>query len=64
MGGTCWMKQGPISKNNAIFNFEQDSVCGVKSGSGSNGLGGTGPNVNDGKLWFELVNRYDCYYFF
>jgi hypothetical protein len=29
-GGTCWMKQGPISKNDAFSSNDRGMVCGVK----------------------------------
>ena len=27
--GTCWMKKGPVSRNNAIYTGDQTMVCGV-----------------------------------
>ncbi|CAF3029479.1 unnamed protein product [Rotaria sp. Silwood2] len=33
-GGTCWMKQGSVSKNDAIATSDQGMVCGVVSSSG------------------------------
>ncbi|CAF3813101.1 unnamed protein product [Rotaria sp. Silwood1] len=32
-GGTCWMKKGSVSKNDAIATNNQDMVCGVVSSS-------------------------------
>lgn len=29
LGGTCWMKQGPISKDNAFSVDDHSAVCGV-----------------------------------
>jgi hypothetical protein len=29
LGGTCWMKKGPISKNNAVSVNDASAVCGV-----------------------------------
>jgi len=29
LGGTCWMKKGPISKNNAVSVNDPSAVCGV-----------------------------------
>jgi hypothetical protein len=29
-GGTCWMKKGPISKDNAFATGDPSMVCGVK----------------------------------
>ena len=28
-GGTCWMKRGPVSKNDAFSTGDQEMVCGV-----------------------------------
>ena len=28
-GGTCWMKKGSVSKNDAVFTNDQTMVCGV-----------------------------------
>lgn len=28
-GGTCWMKQGPVSKSDALLTSDQTMVCGV-----------------------------------
>jgi hypothetical protein len=28
-GGTCWMKSGPVSKNNAIDTQDRSMVCGI-----------------------------------
>ena len=28
-GGTCWMKEGPVSKNDAFASLDRGMVCGV-----------------------------------
>ncbi|CAF4317443.1 unnamed protein product, partial [Adineta steineri] len=28
-GGTCWMKHGSVSKNNAFESWDRNMVCGV-----------------------------------
>jgi len=33
-GGTCWMKSGPVSKNDAFSTGDQGMVCGIV-GSGT-----------------------------
>ena len=33
-GGTCWMKKGSISKNNAFSSNDPTMVCGVRNYSG------------------------------
>jgi len=35
-GGTCWMKEGSISKSNAYFTNDQSMICGVIDDSQSN----------------------------
>ncbi|CAF1552810.1 unnamed protein product [Adineta steineri] len=30
-GGTCWMKQGPVSENDAFLTDDQSMVCGIIS---------------------------------
>ena len=37
-GGTCWMKQGPVSKSNARFTNDQSMVCGINGDSGPHHL--------------------------
>ena len=41
-GGTCWMKSGSVSKNNAIDSGDQGMVCGIVDGGSSGGGGGGG----------------------
>ncbi len=36
-GGTCWMKYGTVSKNDAYETGDPNMVCGVISGSGTSG---------------------------
>ena len=31
-GGTCWMKSGSVSKSNAIYNGNNDMICGIIPG--------------------------------
>ena len=31
-GGTCWMKSGPVSKNDAFSTSDPSTVCGVRYG--------------------------------
>lgn len=43
-GGTCWMKKGSVSKDNAVSTGDPNMVCGVMNG-GSGGGGQSGSQV-------------------
>ena len=36
-GGTCWMKTGPVNKNDAFSTGNQEMICGIVQGTGSGG---------------------------
>ena len=54
-GGTCWMKKGAVSKNNAISSADSTMVCGVMDG-------GSGGNENQGgsKVAGITTRYWDC----
>ncbi|UJR06871.1 hypothetical protein I4U23_011160 [Adineta vaga] len=48
-GGTCWMKYGAVSKNNAFSTNDPNVVCGIMEGGHQ---GGSGSNINwNGNNW-------------
>ncbi|CAF1232589.1 unnamed protein product [Rotaria sp. Silwood1] len=50
--GTCWLKKGPISKNQALETDDKTMVCGVVHDSDTS----IGPTSNDGLIG-PLLNR-------
>ena len=48
---TCWMKQGPVSKNDAFETFDNTMVCGIINGGTGGGtvtVNPTVPSVSNG----------------
>ena len=57
-GGTCWMKTGPVTKNNAFATNDPSMVCGVMDGGSGGGNQGGNP---DGSKVAGFTTRYwDC----
>ena len=53
LGGTCWMKQGAVSKSDAFETFDNTMTCGIVNGGTDNG-GGTvtqAPSTNNGNYY-------------
>ena len=57
-GGTCWMKQGSVSRNNAFQTSDQSMVCGVMDNA--SGGGSSSGNQGGSKVAGITTRYWDC----